>query len=64
MKNIDPLMILTVLVGLGLLMVLGRFAVTGDLPTELLTVMGTMIGGLVTALSTRKKDKDGDGNGD
>lgn len=63
MKNIDPLMILTVLVGLGLLMVLGRFAVTGDLPTELLTVMGTMIGGLVTALSTRKKDKDGDGNG-
>lgn len=64
MKNIDPLMILTVLVGLGLLMVLGRFVVTGDLPTELLTVMGTMIGGLVTALSTRKKDKDGDGNGD
>ena len=64
MKNIDPLMILTVLVGLGLLLVLGRFAVTGDLPTELLTVMGTMIGGLVTALSTRKKDRDGDGNGD
>ncbi|EYB66924.1 hypothetical protein DEIPH_ctg063orf0003 [Deinococcus phoenicis] len=64
MKNADPLTILTVIVGLGLLLVLGRFAVTGELSEGLLGVMATIIGGLVTALSNRKKDKDKDGGAD
>lgn len=64
MKNVDPLLlVLTICVGLGLLLVLGRFAVTGELSEGLLGVMATILGSLITALSTKKKDKDGDSNG-
>lgn len=63
MKNLDPLLLLTAVVGAGLLMLLGRFVVTGELNEGLLSVMATMIGGLITALSTRKKDKGGDEDG-
>lgn len=59
MKQPDPLLLLTYAVGLGLLLVLGRFAFTGELSVELLSVLGTMIGALITGLSTRKKDKEG-----
>lgn len=59
MKNVDPLLlILTVFVGLGLLTVLGRFAATGELSEGLLTVMATMLGTLVTAITTSRKKKD------
>ncbi|GGK91308.1 hypothetical protein [Deinococcus radiotolerans] len=57
----DPLVILTWIVGLGLLLVLGRYAVTGQLDDKILAGMGTILGGLITALATRKKD--GDSNG-
>lgn len=59
MKQPDPLFLLTVFVGIGLLIVLGRFAVTGELSEGLLGVMSTIIGGLITALTTRKKEKEG-----
>lgn len=62
MKQPDPLLLMTYAVGLGLLLVLGRFAVTGELSESLLSVLATIIGGLVTALTTRKdkgKDKEG-----
>lgn len=52
----DPLLMLTYAVGVGLLLVLGRFAVTGELNEGLLGVMSTIIGGLVAALGTRKKE--------
>lgn len=55
----DPLVILTWIVGIGLLMVLGRYAVTGQLDDKILAGMGTILGGLITALATRGK-KDGD----
>ena len=54
----DPLVILTWIVGIGLLMVLGRYAVTGQLDDKILAGMGTILGGLITALATRKKDGD------
>lgn len=57
MKSPDPLLLLTYAVGLGLLLVLGRFAVTGDLNEGLLGIMSTIIGGLITALTTRKKEE-------
>lgn len=57
----DPLVILTWIVGAGLLLVLGRYAVTGQLDDKILAGMGTILGGLITALATRKKD--GDNNG-
>lgn len=72
MKSPEPLLLLTYAVGLGLLLILGRFAVTGDLNEGLLGIMSTIIGGLITALSTRKKEddkgkkddkEDGHGNG-
>lgn len=59
MKLNDPLFVLTLIVGAGLLLVLGRFVVTGELSEGLLSVMATIIGGLITALSTRKKDGGG-----
>ena len=55
MKNADPLTILTYMIGVGLLLILGRFAVTGQLSVELLGAMGTIVGSLVTALATRPK---------
>lgn len=64
MKDVDPLLLIpTAVVSLGLLVVLGRFAVTGEASTELLTILSTMMGGLVTAIATRKK-KGGDDDGD
>lgn len=65
MKDTDPLLlILTVFVGLGLLVVLGRFAATGELSEGLLTVMATMLGTLVTAITTSRKKKDREGEDD
>lgn len=58
----DPLVILTWLVGAGLLLVLGRYAATGQLDDKILTGLGTILGGLIAALSTRKKDGDKDGS--
>lgn len=59
MKQPDPLQTLTYVVGLGLLLVLGRFAVTGDPPSsELLSALGVMFGALTAALGTRGKGKD------
>ncbi len=57
----DPLLLMTYAVGVGLLLVLGRFAVTGDLNEGLLGIMSTIIGGLITALSTRKREDKGGG---
>jgi hypothetical protein len=59
----DPLVILTWIVGIGLLMVLGRYAVTGQLDDKILAGMGTILGGLITALATRKKDGDSSNGG-
>ena len=58
----DPLVILTWIVGVGLLLVLGRYAVTGQLDDKILAGMGTILGGLITALATRKKDGDNNGS--
>lgn len=61
MKDVDPLLLIpTAVVSLGLLLVLIRFAVTGEASTELLTILSTMMGGLVTAIATRKKKGDDD----
>lgn len=58
----DPLVILTWIVGAGLLLVLGRYAATGQLDDKILAGMGTILGGLITALATRGSKKDGDNN--
>ncbi|WP_295814568.1 hypothetical protein [uncultured Deinococcus sp.] len=58
----DPLTIITWMVGVALLMVIGRYAVTGQLDDKILAGLGTMLGGLITALATRKKDGDNNGN--
>lgn len=58
----DPLVILTWIVGAGLLLVLGRYAFTGQLDDKILAGMGTILGGLITALATRKKDGDNNGS--
>lgn len=58
----DPLTIITWIVGVALLMVIGRYAVTGQLDDKILAGLGTMLGGLITALATRKKDGDNNGN--
>lgn len=58
MKQLDPLLLLTIAVALGLLLILGRFAATGQLSEGLFSVMATILGSLITALSTRKKEKD------
>lgn len=52
----DPLFIITVAVGLCLLAVFGRYAVTGTFDKDIAGVLATVLGGLITALSTRKKD--------
>lgn len=66
MKSPEPLLVLTWAVSLGLVLILGRAAITGELNEGLLGIMSTIIGGLATALATRKKedskDKE-DGNG-
>ncbi|GGS09837.1 hypothetical protein [Deinococcus sedimenti] len=54
----DPLVVLTWIVGAMLLLVFGRYAATGQLDEKVLTGMGTILGGLITALATRKKDGD------
>lgn len=61
MRTPDPLAALTWIVGAMLLLVFGRYAVTGELDEKVLTGMGTILGGLITALATRGK-KDGDDN--
>lgn len=65
MKQPDPLFLLTCIVGLCLVAVLGRYVVTGEISEALLGVLSTIIGGLITALTTRKKTekegKDDDG---
>ncbi|GGR69615.1 hypothetical protein GCM10008959_34400 [Deinococcus seoulensis] len=58
----DPLVVLTWIVGAMLLLVFGRYAVTGQLDEKVLTGMGTILGGLITALATRKKGGDDDGS--
>lgn len=58
----DPLTILTYVVGIGLLLVLGRYAVTGQLDDKILAGLGTILGGLITALATRRKDGDNNGS--
>ena len=58
----DPLLLLTWIVGAGLLMVLGRYMVTGQLDEKILAALGTVLGALITALTTRGK-KDGDNDG-
>ncbi|MFC6591663.1 hypothetical protein ACFP81_06335 [Deinococcus lacus] len=60
----QPLLILTYCAGAGLLAVLGRYVVTGDLNTEVLTALGTTIAALIGALQNVKDDdKDGDSDG-
>lgn len=58
----DPLIILTAVVSAALLMVFGRYTVTDELDEKILTGLGAILGALITALSTRKKD--GDNNDD
>jgi hypothetical protein len=55
MKNIEPLSVITAVVSAALLLVIGRYAVTGDLNKDLLSILATVFGGLITALSTRGK---------
>ena len=59
----DPLVILTWVIGSALLLVFGRYAITGQLDDKILAGLGTILGGLITALATRGGKKDGDGNG-
>jgi len=67
MKTPDPLLVITVAVSAALLLVIGRYAVTGDLNKDLLSILATVFGGLITALSTRGKgggkDKEGTDDG-
>ncbi len=61
MKQPDPILLLALAVGAAILLLVGRSALTGEPLAEApLAVLGTMLGSLVTALSTRKKDKGGD----
>lgn len=57
----DPLAILTWIIGAAVLMVIGRYTVTGQLDEKILAALGTVLGALITAISTRKKDGDKDG---
>ncbi|MBZ9750748.1 hypothetical protein K7W42_07725 [Deinococcus sp. HMF7604] len=59
----DPLWLLTGIVGFGLLLVLGRYAVTGQLDEKILTGMSTILGGLIAALASRGKKDGGDDDG-
>ena len=45
---------------MGLLLVLGRYALTGDYNKELLAVLATSVGALITTLAARNKGKDKD----
>lgn len=60
----DPLLLLTGIVGLALLLVVGRYTVTGQLDEKILAALGTVLSALIAALSTRKKDRDGQGDPD
>ncbi|GGI87353.1 hypothetical protein [Deinococcus wulumuqiensis] len=54
---LDALSVLTVIVGLAFLALMARYVLTGDLNKELLTVLSSLLGALITALSTRKKER-------
>ena len=58
----DPLSILTWIIGAALLLVIGRYAVTGQLDDKILAGLASMLGALITALATRKKDGDSNGS--
>lgn len=63
--SLDPLTIMTVVVGLGFLLVIGRAVWTGDLNKDLLSTLATIIGALIAAHSTRKAaNKKGDDDDD
>lgn len=53
----DPLYVLTVIVGLCLLMVFGKYVVLDKFDKEVVGVLATILGGLITALGMRKQDK-------
>ncbi len=58
MKQPDPILLLALAVGAAILLLVGRTALTGEpLSEAALGVLGTMLGSLVTAYNTRKKDK-------
>lgn len=60
-RPIDPLLIVTIMVGLALLALVGRYAVTGQpLDKDILTTLGTIFGGLLAALANKRKDGDDD----
>lgn len=58
--SIDPLTIMTSVVGVGFLLVIGRAAITGDLNKDLLSTLATIMGALIAAHSTRRSGKKGD----
>mgnify|MGYP000344856756 FL=1 len=60
----DPLLLLTAIVGLALLLVVGRYTVTGQLDEKILAALGTVLSGLIAALANRRKGSDGKGNPD
>lgn len=57
----DPLYVLTVIVGLCLLMVFGKYVVLDKFDKEVAGVLATVLGGLITALSTRRQPQKDDG---
>lgn len=54
---LDALSVLTVIVGLAFLALMARYVLTGELNKELLTVLSSLLGALITALGTRKKER-------
>ena len=60
----DPLLLLTGIVGLALLLVVGRYTVTGQLDEKILAALGTVLSGLIAALANRRKGNDSQGNPD
>ena len=56
----DPLAVATSAVGAALFLVVARYVVTGDINEQIFSTLGTIFGGLFTALSTRKGGKDDD----
>lgn len=51
----DPLKLLTLIIGLALLGVIGRYVATGQVDKEILAGVTGLFGTLVTALATRAK---------
>lgn len=56
----DPLTLLTAVLGLAVLVIFGRYAVTGTLDKDALTLLCTSIGVLIPVLSARRKKQGGD----